>query len=59
MQEDFPVLSGECVLLVEGEERRLRAWDFVHSPPGTEHIFIGAAEGPCVILMVGTRGEGW
>src|SRR5215831_11595260 len=34
-QEDFLVLSGECLLLVEGEERRLRAWDFVHSPPWT------------------------
>src|SRR5207247_10889850 len=38
-QEDFLVLSGECLLIVEGEERHLRAWDFVHCPPGTEHIF--------------------
>jgi uncharacterized cupin superfamily protein len=58
-QEDFLVLAGECVLLVEGEERRLRAWDFVHSPPGTEHIFVGAGDEPCVILMVGARGEDW
>jgi uncharacterized cupin superfamily protein len=58
-QEDFLVLSGECVLLVEGEERRLRAWDFVHSPPGTEHIFVGAGDEPCVILMVGARGDDW
>ena len=34
-QEDFLVLSGECLLIVEGEERRLRAWDFVHCLPGT------------------------
>jgi len=54
-QEDFLVLAGECVLIVEGEERRLRAWDFVHSPPGTEHIFVGAGEEPCVILMAGAR----
>ena len=50
---------GECVLLVEGEERRLQAWDFVHCPAGAEHIFIGAGDGPCVILMVGTRGDDW
>ena len=54
-QEDFLVLSGECLLLVEGEERRLQAWDFVHCPGGTEHIFVGAGEGPCVIFMSGGR----
>ena len=56
-QEDFLVLLGECVLLIDGEERRLRAWDFVHSPPGTEHIFVGAGDEPCVILMVGARSD--
>ena len=54
-QEDFLVLSGECLLLVEGQERRLKAWDFVHCPAGTEHVFVGAGDGPCVILMVGFR----
>jgi len=54
-QEDFLVLSGECVLLVEGEERKLRAWDFVHCPPWTEHVFVGAGDGPCAILAVGAR----
>ena len=49
------MLSGECRLLVEGEERLLRPWDFFHSPPGTEHIFVGAGDGPCVILMAGAR----
>ena len=58
-QEDFLVLSGACVLLVEGEERRLRAWDFVHCPAGTEHIFVGAGDAPCAILMVGARGGSW
>jgi uncharacterized cupin superfamily protein len=58
-QEDFLVLSGECVLLVEGEERRLRAWDFVHCPPGTEHIFVGAGDVPCAILMTGSRTGDW
>jgi uncharacterized cupin superfamily protein len=57
-QEDFLVLAGECTLLVEGEERHLRRWDFVHCPPGTDHIFIGAGDEPCVIFMVGARGEG-
>ena len=57
-QEDFLVLSGECVLLVEGEERLLRAWDFVHCPPNTEHIFVGAGESSCVLLMTGTRRPG-
>jgi uncharacterized cupin superfamily protein len=56
-QEVFLVLSGECRLLVEGEERLLRAWDFFHCPPGTEHIFVGAGDGPCAILMAGARLE--
>jgi uncharacterized cupin superfamily protein len=54
-QEDFLVLAGECLLLVEGEERRLRAWDFVHCPPGTEHVFVGRGTSPCVIFMAGAR----
>ena len=54
-QEDFLVLAGECLLLVEGEERQLRAWDFLHCPAETEHIFVGAGEGPCVIFMTGAR----
>jgi uncharacterized cupin superfamily protein len=57
-QEDFLVLSGECLLLIEGEERPLRAWDFVHCPPWTEHVFVGAGEGPCVMLAVGGRSDG-
>jgi len=57
LQEDFLVLSGECLLLVDGEERPLQAWDFVHSPPGTEHVFVGAGDGPCAILMAGARSE--
>jgi uncharacterized cupin superfamily protein len=57
LQEDFLVLTGECVLVIEEEERRLRAWDFVHCPPGTNHVFVGASAGPCVILMVGRRSE--
>jgi len=54
-QEDFLVLSGECLLLIEGEERPLRQWDFVHCPPWAEHVFVGAGDEPCAILMVGAR----
>jgi len=57
-QEDFLVLAGECVLLIEGEERRLKPWDLVHCPSGTEHAFVGAGDGPCVIFMTGAR-ERW
>jgi mannose-6-phosphate isomerase-like protein (cupin superfamily) len=54
-QEDFLVLSGEAVLIVEGRERRLRRWDFVHCPPGTRHAFAGAGDGPCVLLCASSR----
>jgi uncharacterized cupin superfamily protein len=56
-QEDFLVLFGECLLLIEEEERPLKAWDFVHCPPGTNHSFVGAGDGPCVIFMTGARLE--
>ena len=55
-QKDFLVLAGECVLVVEGEERPLRAWDFVHCPGGTAHVILGAGEGPSVVIAVGARG---
>jgi uncharacterized cupin superfamily protein len=58
-QEAFLVLSGECRLLVEGEAQLLGPWDFFHSPAGTEHIFVGAGDGPCVILMAGGRAKPW
>jgi uncharacterized cupin superfamily protein len=54
-QEDFLVVSGEAVLLIEGEERQLRAWDFVHCPPGTKHVIVGAGSGPCLVIAVGAR----
>ena len=57
-QEDFLVLAGECRLLIEGQERLLKAWDFVHCPAWTEHVFVGAGDGPCVLLAVGTRSGG-
>jgi uncharacterized cupin superfamily protein len=57
-QEDFLVLSGEALLLIEGEERPLKAWDFVHCPPGTDHVIVGAGDGPCTVLAVGARSGG-
>jgi uncharacterized cupin superfamily protein len=57
-QEDFLVLSGECLLIVEEQERRLKAWDFFHCPAGTEHIIVGAGDGAAVVLAVGARGRG-
>ena len=54
-QEDFLVVAGQAVLIVEGEERRLRAWDFVHCPPGTSHTIVGAGDRPCIVVAVGAR----
>jgi uncharacterized cupin superfamily protein len=54
-QEDFLVLSGEALLIVEGEERPLRQWDFVHCPAETKHIIVGAGNAPCAVLAVGAR----
>jgi uncharacterized cupin superfamily protein len=61
-QEDFLVLRGEAVLIVEGEERPLRQWDFVHCPAGTKHIIVGAGDAPSLVLAVGARrdlGSDW
>jgi uncharacterized cupin superfamily protein len=58
-QEGFLVLSGRAVLLIEGEERPLEQWDYVHCPPWTEHVIVGAGDGPSLVLAVGARqGEG-
>jgi hypothetical protein len=54
-QEDFLVLSGEALAIVEGEERPLRQWDFLHCPAGTNHVIVGAGEGPCIVFRVGSR----
>jgi uncharacterized cupin superfamily protein len=54
-QEDFLVLSGEALLIIEGEELPLRRWDFVHCPPDTKHIIVGAGNRPCAVLAIGAR----
>jgi uncharacterized cupin superfamily protein len=56
-QEGFLVLDGECLLLVEGVERRLRAWDFFHCPGGTAHVVIGAGDGASLVVAFGARGR--
>ena len=56
-QEDFLVLAGEALLIIEGEERRLRLWDFVHCPAGTKHVIVGAGDAPCLVLAVGARDQ--
>ena len=56
-QESFLVLNGECLLIIEGQERPLKTWDFVHCPPWTEHVIVGAGDGPSVVLAVGARGR--
>jgi len=58
VQETFLVVHGECLLIVEEQERRLRTWDLVHCPAGTRHIFVGAGDGPCAIVMAGARRPG-
>lgn len=54
-QEDLLVLSGRCRLLVNGEERLLEPWDYVHFPPGVSHVVVGEGDGPCAVLMIGHR----
>jgi uncharacterized cupin superfamily protein len=54
-QEDFLVLAGECIAIIEGQERPLKQWDFVHCPPEAKHAFVGAGEGPCVMLCASSR----
>ena len=54
-QEDFLVLRGQCLLIVEGHERALEPWDFVHCPPGTPHTIIAAGTEPALVLAVGAR----
>jgi uncharacterized cupin superfamily protein len=54
-QEDFLVLRGTCLLIVEGQERELHEWDLVHCPPRTPHTIICAGVEPALVLAVGAR----
>jgi uncharacterized cupin superfamily protein len=53
--EDFLVLHGEAIAILEGQERRIKQWDFVHCPPETKHTFVGAGDAPCVLLCASSR----
>jgi uncharacterized cupin superfamily protein len=53
--EAFLIISGEALLVIEGEERPLRQWDFVHMPPKTEHVLVGAGDGPCIFVAMSSR----
>ncbi len=55
VQEDFLVLHGECIAIIDGVETALKQWDFFHCPAGVEHVFVGAGDGPCAVLMIGSR----
>ena len=57
VQEDFLVLHGACIVVLDGQERPLRQWDFVHCPAGTAHVFVGSGDAPCALLMIGSRRE--
>jgi uncharacterized cupin superfamily protein len=57
-QEDFLVLGGRCVAIVDEQEREMGAWDLLHCPPGVAHMIVGAGEEPAVVISVGTRGDG-
>jgi uncharacterized cupin superfamily protein len=54
-QEDFLVVAGECVLIVNGAERPLKQWDLFHCPPGVDHAIVGAGAGPSIVIAVGAR----
>ena len=54
-QQDFLILMGECILVIEDQERHLRTWDFVHCPPMTVHTFVATGTGPCVNVATGNR----
>jgi len=56
-QEDFLIISGEALAIVEGEERPMGPWDLLHCPAGTKHVIVGAGSGPCVLIAVGARGQ--
>src|SRR5262249_34333515 len=54
-QEDFLLLRGEGLVIVEGQERELRAWDLFHCPPRPPHTIVAAGDEPALVLAVGAR----
>ncbi len=61
-QEGFLVLDGEAVLIIEGEERALKRWDYVHCPRDVPHVIVGGPTGAFVLAVgsrTGPRGVGY
>jgi uncharacterized cupin superfamily protein len=54
-QEGFLILRGEALLIVEGDEVPMMQWDYFHCPPDVAHAIVGAGEGTCLVLAVGSR----
>jgi len=54
-QEGFLVLRGECELIVDGDSRPLRQWDYVHTARDVPHVIVGAGDEPALVLAVGGR----
>ena len=54
-QEGFLVLRGSALLIVDGQEAAMQQWDYFHCPPGVPHAIVGAGEGTCLVLAVGSR----
>ena len=58
-QEGFLVVAGECMLIVEEQERRLATWGLLslsgrHRP----HHRRSRVPGPAIVVAVGARGRG-
>ena len=51
------MLAGTGTAVIEGEQRELRRWDFVHCPAGAQHVIVAAGDEPLVVLCVGARTE--
>lgn len=56
--EGWFVLNARAASWIRSEERG-QDTDFVHCPPWTHHVFVGAGDGPCVIVMTGSRAAGF
>ena len=54
-QEGFLIVQGECILFVEGEERKMKKWDYFHCPADTNHVMVATGNEPCVAIAVGSR----
>jgi quercetin dioxygenase-like cupin family protein len=56
-QEGFLVLAGQGVVVVEGVERKLRAWDYFHCPADTPHVLVATGDEPLIYVAAGSRAK--